>query len=1047
MKRVFAIFIMFTATALFAQNPQSQGPIFAANAKYVNGVAPGYAPTQGAGLALNVGPGGANCTGTIANYTGGSFALTANATNYVYLNTASSCVPSVKLVTFTATDIPIAIVVTNGSAITSLMDVRTEFTAPTTGGGGGGAVGAVGNIQASNGSGSNESSPNVKINTTSNTIQLLNGSSVVATGPKVDVTSDQFGTAAGCANNADPTGTLDSTCAIQAAITYRNAYVTAHPNLGSPVIYIPLGNYTVGTGNTGTTAVFTLKYGTEVLGDGNTATQINSLATHATTMLFNGINGSCNFTLQCQTVLRGVSLYGVGHLGNATAIEVFNIQNTMMDHIVIANYGGIGISLNGSTERSSFEDIDINNTQRPVVMEGDTNENYFRRVNPLFDGSDVSGYCFSVVNCTNGVPTTGKRSPDYRPLVQIDGVNIHWEDSSVKGVNIFSGIRIVSGEAITVQNTYVEGFTPGSNNVAIQIQGASELGHTTSAMTTTSLRAAVDDAIWQPLYVADPSLATALGNHAYVNGYVIYPPDYVSGDTTDLSSLCSGVSGCTIYKGTTELVDMGSFNSDGSFTIYSNGRGESGTIAQAWPAGAVISQRGNSTYAGINLINVHTEANYDTAASTNNCDDYAIKATPWIGSNREVCKEIIVGPVPDGFYNPFPSSTAYSTVATSVTFNGVSQYTAQPDSATTEQYGSGWIGVPSSGSINMLSESAALQTTQTYPASSEMFNNTYAHVAYFQYTGRTALGELIDQQWGIDDEPSSPYYEQKVRPGNSSNLEDVIIGSKCWDIQPNDSSGTPTAQPLRRTCQFANGLYQQTFTNGAWVTIPPTATVTVVNGSGTIPSGYSDVYLFNNLSGATAAVILPVCSSTVNNSAYMNIYRADPNTNDLTVITAPSGTNFSIDGVLTGSSTTSALYMPNGANWRAVCAPNINGNTTWAIYSNQSGFGYPHMTLNSSQAGSVTFANFTATSLSGQVALTLTTAAPAYSALYSFTNSSPGYIQYNAAFVQSEATQTTPSIQFGTGYFTTTGNTYTVFAPAAGLPAGSYTLQYLNRTF
>ena len=51
---------------LFAQQYQSTlAPIFATNAKYVNGVAPGYAPTSGTALVLNLGPGTANCAGTI----------------------------------------------------------------------------------------------------------------------------------------------------------------------------------------------------------------------------------------------------------------------------------------------------------------------------------------------------------------------------------------------------------------------------------------------------------------------------------------------------------------------------------------------------------------------------------------------------------------------------------------------------------------------------------------------------------------------------------------------------------------------------------------------------------------------------------------------------------------------------------------------------------------------------------------------------------------------------------------------------------------------
>ncbi len=50
-----------------------------------------------------------------------------NTTNYVYLNTASSCVPAVKTSAFTASDIPVAVVVASGSVITAITDDRTMF--------------------------------------------------------------------------------------------------------------------------------------------------------------------------------------------------------------------------------------------------------------------------------------------------------------------------------------------------------------------------------------------------------------------------------------------------------------------------------------------------------------------------------------------------------------------------------------------------------------------------------------------------------------------------------------------------------------------------------------------------------------------------------------------------------------------------------------------------------------------------------------------------------------------------------------------------------
>ena len=121
--------LLVAQTSLMAQQPQAQSgqPLFPINAKYVNGVAPGYWPTAGTGLTLNLSAGTAFCGGAVQSYAGGTLTMTASATNNVYLNTAASCVPAVKTTAFLAADIPLALVVTNTTTITSITDDRTFF--------------------------------------------------------------------------------------------------------------------------------------------------------------------------------------------------------------------------------------------------------------------------------------------------------------------------------------------------------------------------------------------------------------------------------------------------------------------------------------------------------------------------------------------------------------------------------------------------------------------------------------------------------------------------------------------------------------------------------------------------------------------------------------------------------------------------------------------------------------------------------------------------------------------------------------------------------
>ncbi len=114
---------------VFGQQPTtSTQPIVCLNAGYVQGVGPGYQPTTGTGLTLNIAAGTAFCNGTVVNYAGGTLTLVANATNYVYLDSSANCAPAASTKGFTSSQIPIAIVVTNISGISSITDVRTWFT-------------------------------------------------------------------------------------------------------------------------------------------------------------------------------------------------------------------------------------------------------------------------------------------------------------------------------------------------------------------------------------------------------------------------------------------------------------------------------------------------------------------------------------------------------------------------------------------------------------------------------------------------------------------------------------------------------------------------------------------------------------------------------------------------------------------------------------------------------------------------------------------------------------------------------------------------------
>jgi hypothetical protein len=119
-------------SSAFPQQPQAQSgqPLYPVNAKYVNGVAPGYWPTAGGGLTLNLSAGTAICNALPApvTYSGGTLDMAASQTNYVYLDPSQSCAPAFNTTGFSIGYIPIAQVTTDATTITGVTDVRDGFT-------------------------------------------------------------------------------------------------------------------------------------------------------------------------------------------------------------------------------------------------------------------------------------------------------------------------------------------------------------------------------------------------------------------------------------------------------------------------------------------------------------------------------------------------------------------------------------------------------------------------------------------------------------------------------------------------------------------------------------------------------------------------------------------------------------------------------------------------------------------------------------------------------------------------------------------------------
>ncbi len=144
---VFAVLCLCASVVeLLGQQAQTTTqPLVRLNVNYVQGMGPGYRPTAGSGLTLNLSAGTAFCSGSVVNYAGGSLTLTASATNNVYLNSSASCVPAAKTTAFSSADIPVAIINTNASVITGITDIRTMFVPAVAGGAGAGTGSCIAN--------------------------------------------------------------------------------------------------------------------------------------------------------------------------------------------------------------------------------------------------------------------------------------------------------------------------------------------------------------------------------------------------------------------------------------------------------------------------------------------------------------------------------------------------------------------------------------------------------------------------------------------------------------------------------------------------------------------------------------------------------------------------------------------------------------------------------------------------------------------------------------------------------------------------------------
>ena len=609
--------------------------------------------------------------------------------------------------------------------------------------------------------------------------------------PRVNVTHVQFGT--GCPNAADPSGQQDSTCAIRNAIQFAQA--NAIRGAGYPVLYFPHGRYKVA--GSGLAPAFNLTAAIGMEGDGAQSTTIFNASPTAGTVSYNSASECSAKPGPCFIRIEGLTFAGDGHRSMGGLIQINNTPTGLMTNVVLAETGGIALNLQGSSERWSFSQMEIDHARWSVLTEGDTNENYFERVNVIDPGADLSGFCFSV-NCPGGhLITTGTWLPDPHSAVFLDGDNVHWMNSSIKSTAIMGGIRLAAVTS-SVSHTYFEGFAWGDQprtNHAIELGGKLEIGHLTRGISASELVFPVDDAGWQPLYANDPAEVNTLGEHAYTPIFAIFPADYVYG-SKEPSAAVPGIT-----RGTYEAIKVAGFAGDGNAHLRT--RALNKTSAVAWPAGSTIEQIPANGYGIVRVEENHLNSiEPNPKRYTSGCDDNA-QLSHWTSSPSRLCAEIIVGLVPDGYMVPYPDQHVSGDFQMAVVNNSIANGGSEVD-------GQGWIKIAANGTVDIDQGNAPL--TRFSPAETALndYQNGNTRVHILQWGKQSALAMVRDLSANAIISPQNHLFSSDVSVNHS--LSHQYLGEQCWyPIQPG------TAQPTNRFCVRAGGPSQETLVNGRWV--------------------------------------------------------------------------------------------------------------------------------------------------------------------------------------------------------------------------------------
>jgi hypothetical protein len=528
----------------------------------------------------------------------------------------------------------------------------------------------------------------------------------------------------------------------------------------------------------------------------------------------------------CEGGIYDLTIEGSGHTTTGTLLELDGIVSYSMQNLRLFNNGGRGMQINRGSERLDVRDLTIFMTRWPLILAGAVNESYFYNTRIIYPGQTFDNYCYNV-NCVNGVyPASGPIAPDpHGAIYTSGGTNQGFYGGSIKSLQMMSGFKTFDSETVSIDHFY---FEQGYVNAGVIAGGVVEWTSTTAAMTTSSLSVGVQNTSWMPYYYTSPA-DVATGEQA---GFVVIPPDFSWGSAA-ASSLGGGIT-----RGTYEMVSAEGFAGDGN--LYLGGRGQSGTTAIAWPAGALVEILGGQI-TGFKLTNSHVNVqeafSYMGPAGANltrNCDN----------SGVNTCAEIIAGYIPDGRWVQQRGNSGDTATAASVAMNlsSVRMFTGSVS-------GQGLVAVHSDVLLTLDGRASGPSPGEVYgvPYGASLYNvNGGASVALPTYpNGHQPYLALTDNANQRTVSSSGNIYKQTIAVYDSfghTSVGDQIASE--YDLLDQPYAALPGTPAIASGGTLAGGIYSvraaYTYASGIGIMSPSVMVAVAAGQKFTVPSPPAD---------------------------------------------------------------------------------------------------------------------------------------------------------------------------------------------------------------